>query len=501
MKTITKSLIAAFAAVACLTLSPVPKAFGLTPAPDGGYPNNNTAEGTNALKSLTSGTDNTAMGFQALFNNTTSSGNTATGFQALYHNTTASFFGFIAGNTANGYQALYSNTTGFINTATGFQALFSNTTGADNIAIGYQSLYSNTTGIGNVAIGDDALFNNTTGIGNVAIGANALIYNTTGFSNVGIGFDTLQDNTTGNSNIAIGDTALTCNDGGNNNTAIGVGALFGCIDDSGSAPVTNNTATGAGALESCNTGNNNTATGAFALGGLSDIGNNNTAEGFQALLNTTGSNNIGLGANAGIDLTTGSNNIDVGAHGTAGESNTIRIGTIVHKIAYMRGISGATVAGGVGVIVDTRGHLGTVQSSRRFKDEIKPMDKASEAILALKPVTFRYKKQLDPEGIPQFGLVAEQVEKVNPDLVARDETGQVNTVRYEAVNAMLLNEFLKEHRKVQELEAGLARQQKDFTSANAQHQKQIEALTATVQKVSDQLQQIKQMTPLVANNE
>jgi len=132
------------------------------------------------------------------------------------------------------------------------------------------------------------------------------------------------------------------------------------------------------------------------------------------------------------------------------------------SIRQYRGISGATVAGGVGVIIDTNGHLGTVVSSERFKDAVKPMDKASEAILSLKPVTFRYKHELDPSSIPQFGLVAEEVEKVNPDLVARDEQGRPYTVRYEAVNAMLLNEFLKAHRKIQELEANNAQQQRNF---------------------------------------
>jgi len=140
-----------------------------------------------------------------------------------------------------------------------------------------------------------------------------------------------------------------------------------------------------------------------------------------------------------------------------------------------------TVAEGVGVIIDSKGHLGTVVSSQRFKDEIKPMDKASEAILALQPMTFRYKHSLDPKGIPQFGLVAEQVAKVNPDLVARDEQGKPYTVRYEAVNAMLLNEFLKEHRKVEKLEAAVAQQHQDFEAAIAQ-------LKAQVQKVSAQVE-------------
>src|SRR5439155_21594561 len=137
--------------------------------------------------------------------------------------------------------------------------------------------------------------------------------------------------------------------------------------------------------------------------------------------------------------------------------NTIRIGKVgTQKAIFIAGISGTTVAEGVGVIVDTKGHLGTITSSERFKDEIKPMDKASEAILGLQPVTFRYKHELDPADIPQFGLVAEEVEKVNPDLVARDDQGKPYTVRYEAVNAMLLNEFLKAHRKMEEQEANIA---------------------------------------------
>ena len=162
------------------------------------------------------------------------------------------------------------------------------------------------------------------------------------------------------------------------------------------------------------------------------------------------------------------------------------------------------------MFIDSTGHLGTTTSSARFKDRIKPMEKASEAILALKPVTFRYKPELDPDGVPQFGLIAEQVEKVNPDLVVRDEEGKVTTVRYEAVNAMLLNEFLKEHRIVEEQGTTIAQQKKDFGSELAQQQKafeakfaqqqkQIEALTATVQKVSEQLELNKSSTQLVTN--
>jgi hypothetical protein len=221
------------------------------------------------------------------------------------------------------------------------------------------------------------------------------------------------------------------------------------------------------------------------------------AIGYNALFNnTTGGFNTALGPAAGSQLTIGSNNIDIANKGIAAEANTIRIGTTgTQTNTYIAGISGVTVAGGVGVITDSSGHLGTIVSSARFKEAIKPMDTASEAVLALKPVTFRYKHDLDPAGIPQFGLVAEEVEKVNRDLVARDEQGQPYTVRYEAVNAMLLNEFLKEHkafveeqRKVQELEANAVRQQK-----------QIEALTAGLQKVSAQLELSKSAPRTVQN--
>jgi hypothetical protein len=196
-----------------------------------------------------------------------------------------------------------------------------------------------------------------------------------------------------------------------------------------------------------------------------------------------------LGFNAGLNLTTGDRNIDIGNPGSAGDAGTIRIGIQgTQTRTFVAGISGSPGIG-TSVVVHTNGRLGTVASSQRFKNDIKPMDKASEAILALKPVTFHYKKEVDPDGIPQFGLVAEEVEKVNPDLVTRDAKGKVYTVRYEAVNAMLLNEFLKEHRKNEEQEATIARQQK-----------QIEALTAGLQRVSAQIE-ASQTAPQVVNNQ
>jgi uncharacterized coiled-coil protein SlyX len=321
----------------------------------------------------------------------------------------------------------------------------------------------------NTVQGEDALISLTSGTDNTAIGFQALNANTTGIENTATGSQALLSNTISNANTAIGDSALM------NNTTGG-----------------SNTATGAQALESNTTGFSNTANGVGALE-----------------FNTTGFLNIAIGASAGSALTTGNNNIDIGNPGAPGESKTIRVGTKqTQRATFIAGISGATVAGGVGVIIDTFGHLGTVVSSERFKEAIKPMDKASEAILALKPVTFRYKQDLDPDGIPQFGLVAEDVEKVNPDLVARDEQGKPYTVRYEAVNAMLLNEFLKEHLEVQqqkatiaELRSALAQQQTDFQATAARQQKQIEALTAGLQKVNAQVELSKSTAQTALNDQ
>jgi len=262
-------------------------------------------------------------------------------------------------------------------------------------------------------------------------------------------------------------------------------------------------------------GNQNTGTGYFAVY-QNTTGNNNTGHGYSALLNnTTGGGNIALGNFAGSNLTTGDNNIDIGNLGVAAEANTIRIGAQgTQTKTFIAGISGAGVTG-VAVKINAAGQLGSAPSSARFKQNIRLMDKASEAILALKPVTFRYKKELDPDGAPQFGLVAEEVEKVNPDLVARDSEGKVYTVRYEAVNAMLLNEFLKQHRTVQELkstvakqEATIAQQQKDSQSTAAQLQREIKALTASlkeqalqIQKVSAQLELRKSAPQTVLNDQ
>ncbi len=387
-------------------------AFAVDPPPDGGYPNENTAEGDNSLLLLTSGADNTAIGFNALYNNTT-------GIQ----------------NTAVGSFALTANTVGYNNTAVGKTALQSNTTAIDGVAIGVAALQLNSTGNFNVAVGLSALTLNTTGTLNTALGTSALYYNN------------------GNSNTALGTNALTYNRSGGSNTAAG----------------------------------------------------------HQALYNTTGSGNIGVGDMAGVNLTTGNNNIDLGNAGAAAETNTIRVGTQGTQTAtYFAGIRGTPITGGLAVGITADGQLGVRASSARFKEAIKPMDKASEAILSLRPVSFRYRKELDPKSEPQFGLIAEEVAKVDPDLVVIDTKGQSFSVRYEEVNAMLLNEFLKEHRKVESLETTVAQQRDDFRSAFAQQkdlrstvaqqQRQIDALRSQMQTVSDQRAASQTAPPLLVKS-
>ena len=340
-----------------------------------------------------------------------------------------------------------------------------------NTFLGDNALFDFTAGDNDTAVGYSALASDLNGINNTAVGAYALDSDTSGYSNTGIGVNALSSATTGSWNTAVGDGALQANYGGNNNTALGYQAAYW-------ASGVNNTAAGYQALYSNHTGNNNTGVG------------------HSALYNNTGTNNIAIGDSAGINLTTGSNNIDIGGKGVAGESNTTRLGKKgTQTTVYVTGISGATVARGVGVIVDTDGHLGTTTSSARFKENIRPMNKESEELLFLQPVTFRYKHDLDPDGIPQFGLVAEQVEKIDPNLVARDDEGKPYGVRYEAVNAMLLNEFLKEHRKVEEQGAMMARQQKQIEALTALVKQQ----SALIQNVSAQLES--KFAPRVALNE
>jgi hypothetical protein len=297
----------------------------------------------------------------------------------------------------------------------------------------------------NTATGDGALFSNTEGTDNTAHGASALLRNTTGGDNTASGTFALQNNTTGGSNTASGAQALLSNTTGNDDTAIGLNALL------------DNT-----------TGSNNTAVGSYALSN-----------------NTIGSFNIALGRFAGDNVTTANNAICIGVAGAN-----------VDNSCYIGNIFGATSSGGIAVLINSNGKLGTTTSSRRFKDDIKSMDHASEAILALKPVTFRYKKEIDPAGTPQFGLVAEEVEKVNPDLVVRDKEGKPYSVRYDQVNAMLLNEFLKEHRAFVEEQRKIVQQQKEIDALKAELKEQ----RSLIEKASAQVEMRQPATKVAAHS-
>jgi len=379
------------------------------------------------------------------------------------------------GNTADGQLALGSLTTGFYNSAFGIYSLLSNGAANFNTGVGAGTLLANTADA-NTATGAGALLSNTTGDGNTANGAFALFSNSTGAVNTATGADALLNNTTGLAN----------------------------------------TATGAAALFSTTIGNNNTATGFSALS-ANMTGDGNTGLGRYALTITTGSGNTALGAFAGSALTTGNFNIDIGVDviGVAGESNTIRIGA---NLDDTQGASACHIGGiynqlgdpatMTAVGIDATGKLATVLSSRRFKRNIKPMDKASEAILALKPVAFHYKS--DSKNTPCFGLIAEEVAEVNPNLVVRDENGNVNSVRYEQVNAMLLNEFLKEHRKVQEqqttigqLKSNAAKQEATISELKSDLQTVVARLKdqdSKIQRVSDEIELSSSAPRMVLSN-
>ena len=544
MKTLT--LVFTIITICCFGLWQ--NARAVNPLPDGCYPNFTTAEGCKALQSLTTGVANTGIGWYSLFGTRTGSYNTAVGAGALDLNTadantavgvaalllnttgtnnTATGAGALVsndsgeGNTATGAFALYSNTDGQFNTANGEFTLYFNTSGERNTAVGDSALYLNTEGSRNTAVGNPALLNNTTGDDNTAIGASSLFSNTTGTANVAVGTGALLANGTVDNNTAVGFQALTHNTGSvagfSENSAMGSKALFSNTTGYG------NTATGAFALQSNTTGARNTANGINALfantngdeniaigsyalsantAGSSNVaigfqaadsnssGFGNTAIGYHALRSNTGDQSIAIGESAGSSLTTGNGNIDIGNIGAAGDSGTIRIGDF-HQRTFIAGISGAPVIGGTTVFIKSDGQLGTVVSSARFKDEIRPIDEASEVLFALRPVAFRYKKEIDSERIPQFGLVAEEVDKVDPALVLHDTKGQPYTVRYEQVNAMLLNEFLKEHKTVQQHEATITQLQTDAAKQKAtivELKKMIESLVTRVSEHDARIQ-------------
>ena len=390
--------------------------------------------------------------------------------------------------TAEGDNSLKHLTSGIGNTGIGTFSLFTVSTGNFNTAVGAASLDLNQAD-SNTAMGTAALLFNTTGTENTAVGTAALELNDSGGFNTAVGaFALFNSNTsTGSRNTAIGRKALFNNTTGDENTAVGTSGFGG-----GPALFRNtigrfNTAVGGAALSNNTDGDDNTAVGSGALN--SNVhGNENAAVGLNALNNSTGHNNVALGNYAGFSVSDGSNNIYIGymMEGTTSESNACYIGSIF----------GQTNNLGVPVFIDANGKLGTLTSSKRFKEDIKPMDNTSEALFSLKPVSFHYKKEIDPAGTSQLGLVAEDVERVNPDLVVRDKQGTAYSVRYEQVNAMLLNEFLKEHRafveqqqKVEEQGAMIARQQE-----------QIDALSAGLQKITAQRQLSKAAPQTVLNN-
>jgi hypothetical protein len=371
-------------------------------------------------------TFNTAVGAGALVDNTTGGSNTAIGSAALQKNTNGS------NNTAAGFDALTSNISGFGNTASGAFALAQNTSGGNNTASGFQ-----------------ALQNNTAGIGNTATGANALTLNIAGGGNTATGFNALANNSTGN-----------------NNTASGEGALIG--NTSGVA----NTATGGATLASNNSGGSNTADGYFALMN-NTTGNNNTASGLGALSsNTNGSNNIAVGYQAAIAASpSGSNNIHIGSVGSSGDSGVIRIGTQGNQTSFfVAGVNGATATNSTAaVLIDTtNGQLVAASSSRRYKEDIEDMGEASRDLMRLRPVTFRYKKPFADGTKPiQYGLIAEEVDEVYPDLVAHSADGQIETVKYQLLPAMLLNEAQKQHQHAQQQDETIQQQHDEILKLEA----------------------------------
>jgi hypothetical protein len=329
-------------------------------------------------------------------------------------------------NTATGEDALYSDTSGSYNTATGFSSLFKNTTGNNSTAFGFQSLYSNTTGIDNAASGYQSLYKNTTGTFNTASGSGALYGNTTADYSTASGYQALY-NSNGGSNTATGYQALFANTSGGNNTATGLHSLAS---------------------------------------------------------NTTGSSNVAVGWHAGYNLTTGSNNIDISNVGVAAEGGVIRIGTTgTQTKTYLAGIYGTSVSGSA-VMVSSSGQLGVVVSSERFKTDIVPMGSDTAKLQALRPVMFHLKT--DPHGEIHYGLIAEEVAKVYPELVVRDETGRIDGVHYDELAPMLLNE-MQEQQKLQAAQSAMIAAQDQRAAAQdakiAQLQEQLSGIQAALVKL------------------
>jgi len=376
------------------------------------------------------------------------------------------FLGAGAGNTGVGWYSLYLAGDSNFNTGVGAGTLVLNT-GDSNTAVGAAALLLNTTGTQNVAVGTDALVHNDSGSDNNAVGAFALFENTTGTFNNAHGRSALEANVDGLENNAMGDLAMVVNTSGSRNTAVGDDALFNNTEGD------SNVAVGDEAGNAVTTGSENTFVGKSAGAGATD----------------TLSGNIYLGVRAGV--------------GVGDEVAFIRIGETTPPVVYDTFVQGIyqRPAGPapLPVVCGSNGKLTANASSRRFKHDIKPIEKGTEAILALKPVTFRYnsddKKNIDNTEALDFGLVAEEVDEVIPDLVIRDKEGKPLSVHYQGVTMMLLSEFIKEHKKVEELQATVAQQQKGMEVLTAQLKEQ----AARIQKVSAQLEASKP-APQVVNN-
>jgi trimeric autotransporter adhesin len=332
-------------------------------------------------------------------------------------------------------------------------------------AFGANALYDEgSSGVGaNTAVGQDALYSNNGGNDNTATGAAALESNL-GSYNTANGSGALSANYSGWYNTADGFNALSSNASGIGNTADGTNALY-------KNSANYNTAEGIAAMYHNSSGTSNTANGASALW-TNTVGNKNTADGFNALYNSTGSSNIGVGYLAGQNITSGSSNIEIGSAGSGNESNTIRIGSNNHQTAtYIAGISNSSPVTGSVVEVTTSGQLGVASSSARYKRDIRDMGGASAGLMRLRPVTFRYKN--DPSGTRQYGLVAEEVERVYPELVVHGSDGKVQSVRYLEFTALLLNELQKQTKETrQQLEAKdhqLAAQQREIDALKQQN--------------------------------
>jgi hypothetical protein len=354
--------------------------------------------------------------------------------------------GRIGINTTSPQYAL--DVSGHINTSSGYligeDMVLSLPGSQNNLAVGWASIPSSTTGEFNTVAGIATLTNNSSG-----------------GSNTGIGYGALFGNTSGSFNTATGFEALTNNSGGEENTADGFEAILG---GSGSY----NTATGFEALYSGAT-YGNVANGYEAL--YSTTGSYNTAVGYEALLNSTsGGANIAIGSLAGANIGSGFANIDIGNVGASTDNDAIRIGTLNEQTSFFAaGVRGVTTGenNAVPVVIDSNGQLGTVSSSRRFKTDIQDMGDASSGLMRLRPVTFRYKKLFADGSQPiQYGLIAEEVAKVYPDLVARSADGEIESVKYQVLDSMLLNELQRQRAEVRNLQDQL-RELKTAVAATA----------------------------------